>query len=75
MARSATTDFRHATVIAVDFLAAKERGTSLKKLLEIKTEVERLKIDLIRIVFIIFPSFCYFLNDRTVLNLCSIVQK
>lgn len=45
MARSATTDFRHATVIAVDFLAAKERGTSLKKLLEIKTEVERLKID------------------------------
>lgn len=44
MARSAAKDFRHATVIAVDFLAAKERGTTLKKLLETKTEIEKLKI-------------------------------
>lgn len=41
MARSATTDFRHTTVTAVDFLAAKERGTTLKKLLEIKTEIKK----------------------------------
>lgn len=54
MTRSATTDFRHATVIAVDFLTAKERGTTLKKLLEIETEVERLKIDALYLLFFQF---------------------